>query len=122
MELLNSEEMQFLQGGATTMSTVIMSASVINANFNIDIVKKTDYVVVDIDDMTECATCWVRYLCRGGCLAQKISMGKTNNQAKLTNECKLEQFLWEFYMKLYYHIMQIAPGYFKIIQNEKKNC
>jgi radical SAM protein with 4Fe4S-binding SPASM domain len=77
----------------------------INKNYN--------FVVSDIEDMTECNDCWAKYLCKGGCFAQKISMGKTNRSAKLTEECELEKIIWEFYIKLYYYVMKIAPEYFK---------
>jgi radical SAM protein with 4Fe4S-binding SPASM domain len=90
-------------------------------NININFDKNYDYVVADIDKMQECAECWAQYLCKGGCFAQKISMGKTNCQAKQTNDCELERLLWQFYMKLYYHVMQIAPEYFKI-EKTNANC
>ena len=77
----------------------------INKNYN--------FVVADIEDMPECNDCWAKYLCRGGCFAQKISMGKTNRSAKLPEECELDKLLWNFYIKLYYYVMKIAPEYFK---------
>jgi uncharacterized protein len=86
-------------------------------NISEGIFDKSKYIPVDVDDIEECEKCWIKYLCKGSCFAQKISVGKTNRQAKLPNECQLEKMLWEFYIKLYYHIMQIAPEYLKKEEN-----
>jgi uncharacterized protein len=63
-----------------------------------------DYIVSDIDNITECNSCWLKYLCKGGCFAQKLAEGISNRNAKPQNECELEKMLWTFYIKLYYYI------------------
>ena len=73
---------------------------------------KSELTPVKTDNISECENCWLRYLCNGGCFAQKISVGKNNVTSMNENECNLEKLKWEFYIKLYYHIMTIAPEYF----------
>jgi radical SAM protein with 4Fe4S-binding SPASM domain len=73
---------------------------------------KSDFTPVKIDSIVECNDCWLRYLCNGGCPSQKISAGRSNMSSMGENECNLEKLKWEFYIKLYYHIMTIAPEYF----------
>jgi len=87
-------------------------------NISEGVIDKSKYVPVEVDNIEECKDCWIKYLCIGSCFAQKISTGKTNYQAKQPHECELERIQWEFYIKLYYHIMQIAPEYFKKDEKE----
>ncbi|GEM_PF-1118909 len=67
---------------------------------------------VAIEDIDECRDCWAKNLCMGGCVSEKISIGRKNNQALEEKECQLQQLIWEFNIKLYYLFMSIAPEYF----------
>ena len=77
------------------------------------ITDKSGYIPVAIDKIEECKACWARYLCLGGCPSQKISMGGRNDSKKGEFECELERLMWIFYIRLYYHLMNLAPGYLK---------
>jgi radical SAM protein with 4Fe4S-binding SPASM domain len=81
-------------------------------NIESDVINKNSVVPVHIENIEECKTCWAKYLCLGGCISQKISMGKSNNTAMNLNECELEKLKWQFRLKLYYHITQMFPEYF----------
>ncbi|MDR2835059.1 MAG: radical SAM protein [Bacteroidales bacterium] len=77
------------------------------------VIDKTDFIPIDIDNITDCSNCWVKYLCSGGCVSQKISAGLSNKSANSKNECKLEKLRWKFLLKLYYKILIINPKYFE---------
>lgn len=72
---------------------------------------KSDFIAVNIENIQECSDCWLKYLCAGGCFSQKISSGKNNYNAQVEERCKLDSIIWEFYIKLYYYTMRIAPKY-----------
>ncbi len=78
-------------------------------------IKKEKYIPVPINQIKECADYWAKQLCLGGCLAQKIYMGRRCDSAQT----------WTFYIKLYFYIMQNAPGYLINSTEEKEgviNC
>lgn len=83
---------------------------------------KSDYIAIPIDEIDECKGCWANKLCLGGCVSQKISMGRSNKCSKPSNECELEKLTWDLYLKLYYYIMKIAPEYFKRPGSNSKSC
>lgn len=78
---------------------------------------RTDYSPVSVEEIADCQSCWAQHLCMGGCFAQKISSGKSNNSAKRENECELERIIWEFYIRFFHNVMKYSPGYF-----DKKDC
>lgn len=84
-------------------------------------INKEQYVPVPINQIKECANCWAKQLCLGGCLAQKIYMGGRCDTAQTKEECKLNKIVWTFYIKMYFHIMQNAPGYLIKSTEEKGN-
>ena len=65
-----------------------------------------NFIPISVDEIDDCKKCWAKYLCSGGCVAQKISMGKQNNTSKIDSECVLEKVEWELYLKLYYYAKQ----------------
>lgn len=75
-------------------------------NISTGITKYDKYVPVEVDEIEECAKCWAKYLCNGGCMSQKISMGKSANTAKTPGECALEKIMWEFYIRMYYYVKE----------------
>ena len=81
-------------------------------NITDGIIDKSKYIPVDISNIDECKECWIKYLCTGGCFAQKISYEKSNNTAQDNNKCELDKIVWTFYIKLYYNIMRINPKFF----------
>lgn len=88
-------------------------------NIAIGIEDKSKYIPVDITEIKDCKNCWIKFLCVGDCVAQKILEGKSNNTSQIEGKCSLEKITWSFYIKLYYYIMQIAPEYF--IKTKEKN-
>jgi radical SAM protein with 4Fe4S-binding SPASM domain len=75
-------------------------------------INNKDFVPIDVDNIKDCDRCWIKYLCAGGCFAQKISMNKSNHLAMNSNECQLEKIKWIFYLKIFYYIMIKNPNYF----------
>lgn len=51
----------------------------------------------------------------------KIYMGGRCDTAQTKEECKLNKIVWTFYIKMYFHIMQNAPGYLIKSTEEKDN-
>jgi radical SAM protein with 4Fe4S-binding SPASM domain len=88
-------------------------------NIESDAINKRLVAPVHIENIKECKTCWAKYLCLGGCISQKISMGKSNDTSMNLNQCELEELKWRFLLKLYYHVTQLAPEYFKTKEIEK---
>jgi len=76
-------------------------------------ISKQKYVPVKLDEIEECSDCWIRHLCIGGCVAQKISLGKSNKMAMPNNECNLLKITFEHYLKLFYFAKKYSPEYFK---------
>lgn len=64
------------------------------------------FVPVNVSDIEDCKNCWVKYLCSGGCVSQKISTGRSAQTSKVQNSCALEKIEWAFYLKLYYYAKQ----------------
>lgn len=81
-------------------------------NINSGTKNKNFFTPVNINNISDCKSCWVKFLCLGGCLSQKISAGRSNMQTLDPNSCELEKIKWEFYLKLYYQIVQVCPEYF----------
>jgi len=82
-------------------------------NIKSNVTEKQAYIPVNVNEIKDCRHCWAKYLCSGGCPAQKISLGVTNQSAMSANECELEKIKWEFYLKLYCSILEIEPDFFK---------
>lgn len=82
-------------------------------NINEGILDKSHMVATAVDEIDECSACWVKNLCMGGCLAQKISTGKSNITAHIPNACALEKLKWNLYIKLYYYMLSFFPDYFE---------
>lgn len=61
-----------------------------------------DYLPLRVTSIADCQKCWVRMMCSGGCVTQKISMGMKNTTPMTHNACELEKLKWEFYLKMYY--------------------
>ena len=91
-----------------------------NIHEQIDNEKLSAYRSSSVDKMSECQDCWAKYLCNGGCIAQKIISGKRNDQSLPMGDCSLQKTIWEFYIRLYYYIMRYAPQYL-IKDNAKKD-
>ncbi len=70
---------------------------------------KTLYTATPVDDIAECKNCWARYLCSGGCPAQKVSSGFGNRRSLGREGCEAAKIEWEFVIKLYYHIVRQRP-------------
>jgi radical SAM protein with 4Fe4S-binding SPASM domain len=83
-------------------------------NISEGIIDKSHMVPIAVDEIGECAACWVKHLCRGGCLAQKISTGKSNVTALIPNACALEKLKWNLYIRLYYYVLSFCPQYFEL--------
>ena len=61
------------------------------------------YTPISVDEINECKKCWLKYLCSGGCLAQKVTDNISNRSSMDINHCKLEEIRWEFNLKIYYY-------------------
>ena len=88
-------------------------------NIEEGIINKSHMIPISIDEIEECAACWVKYLCQGGCLAQKISSGKSNITAHIPNSCALEKLKWNLFLKLYYYVLSLCPNYFEYKDKEE---
>ncbi|GHU89456.1 hypothetical protein FACS1894155_06480 [Bacteroidia bacterium] len=53
---------------------------------------------VNVNEIEGCRSCWVRYLCGGGCFSEKIL---TNLQTLSKDECELKKLYWNFILSLY---------------------
>lgn len=91
------------------MNTPSRAIGNINAGPEID---PSKYKALKIDTIEECASCWAKYLCLGLCVAQKVTLGKSNATASLANECELERIQLAFYLKLFYYAQTLVPFYY----------
>lgn len=64
---------------------------------------KKSFRAVQIKSIKGCDLCWAKYLCLGGCFAQKISLWRTEKMQLPQNQCELELLSIELYLKLYYY-------------------
>ena len=85
----------------------------------IDFKKKQQYTPAYTNELQECGDCWVRNLCIGGCMSEKICTGKDRKASLGENECRLQRLVWGMYLKLYYYIMTYTPSY--LIKNQNNN-
>lgn len=71
-----------------------------------DSLKSQDFpfTPVSIDKIEECNRCWAKYLCTGGCVAQKIMYGLNNTDSLPKMRCRLEKITQAHYLRLYYHL------------------
>lgn len=83
---------------------------------------KGNFIPAPLSQIDECTNCWAKQLCLGGCLSQKIYMGKSSTSSQTKEECELNRIAWTFYIKMYYYIMQNAPGYFVKSEDSKDPC
>ncbi len=72
----------------------------------------SDYSSVIVDDILECKDCWNKNICLGHCVAQKISLGKSNLMSLPPNECELQKIITEYYIKLFYYAKKYQSKYF----------
>lgn len=82
-------------------------------NINKADICKEELIPTDVNTIKDCDDCWAKFLCLGGCFAQKLSMGKATNQAMNSNECDLERIKWMFYLKIYYYITIVNRNCFE---------
>ena len=80
-------------------------------NINGGKIYKKDFIPLPLEEIKDCKLCWAKYLCLGGCPAQKLSMDKKINESFKIENCELEKICFEFYLKLYYFVTQLAPEY-----------
>lgn len=73
--------------------------------------KRQQYIPAYTNELQECSDCWVRNLCMGGCMSEKICTGKDKNASLGKEECQLQRLVWGLYLKLYYYIMTYTPSY-----------
>jgi radical SAM protein with 4Fe4S-binding SPASM domain len=80
--------------------------------FNFDIIKRKTYNVsaVGVSKIEVCSNCWAKYLCSGGCVSQKISLGRKNSEPLSDERCKLEKLLFTHNLRLYYHLKTKAKS------------
>jgi len=84
----------------------------IMGNIDNNVLENEKYISINVDDIQECQHCWAKYYCAGNCLAQKVSLGKSNKMASIGEACELEKILFEFYIKLFYFAKKFVPEYF----------
>ncbi len=78
--------------------------------------ERTKYIPLPVEQIESCKNCWIKNLCLGGCMSQKIESGYNNLSPLEKGECELQKAIWEFNLKFYYNITQIAPS---ILQTKK---
>jgi uncharacterized protein len=76
----------------------------------------------NIEEITECSSCWCRYLCGGCCFAEKYS--KTGSVIKnIPEKCELEKIKWEKILILSQMLWEKHPEYLaKLKQKYNENC
>ncbi len=77
----------------------------------IDSAKRKQLMPFPIDEMQDCQDCWIRNLCLGGCVGQKVSIDRSNISSLGIESCQLRKMEWNFYLKLYYYIQTLVPEY-----------
>lgn len=71
-----------------------------------------------VDEIETCKSCWVRYLCSGGCFALNISQNADRDKPHLYM-CRIQQKYWSEIIKLYIEILpQIKSGEIIYFRNE----
>ena len=89
-------------------------------NIDTKLSENQKYTAVTVENIKECENCLAKYFCSGNCLAQKISTGKTNNTASITESCELMKITFELYIKLFYFAKKYMPEFFKAESEEKE--
>jgi uncharacterized protein len=58
------------------------------------------FSALHINELPQCQTCWVKYLCGGGCYYEKY-VEHQNITDPVASKCKLTQLQWLYMLKLY---------------------
>lgn len=67
-----------------------------------------------------CSSCWARYLCAGGCLSEKITMGLRKTQ-NCEEKCDFERMKWSAYLLLTSIVSEKNPTYFERLYKKLEN-
>lgn len=70
-----------------------------------------------IKSINGCQKCWVKNLCLGGCMSQKVLSNLQSNEPYSYGECTLRKIEWNFYIKFYYYATQYMPEIFAMKTN-----
>jgi radical SAM protein with 4Fe4S-binding SPASM domain len=57
----------------------------------------------NVEIISNCQNCWVKYLCCGGCFSSKIETGR-NNMSMSEDDCFIHKLHYEFIIRLYNEI------------------
>ena len=86
------------------------SVGTIESGFNNTELKR--YTPLNVERVSQCDSCWVRYLCSGGCIAQRYTHSK--QMMNLPEEkCKLEKIRFANYLYLYQKLKDYDNDFIK---------
>lgn len=54
----------------------------------------------NVNSITGCDKCWIKYYCSAGCFSEKILIGR-HHQTLESEECDLKRIYWDFILSLY---------------------
>lgn len=63
-----------------------------------------------VDEMEHCRSCSIRYLCSGGCLAERTVIGESKC-ARHSYHCMLKLTEWKHWLQLYQSLRERCPRY-----------
>lgn len=77
----------------------IPEASIGNLNSGIENAKLLTLHAVDVNTASSCQSCWLRYLCGGGCIAEKYVVAR-DTFSPVESRCFLKKVQWKNYLQL----------------------
>lgn len=66
---------------------------------------------IHVNKINGCTDCWVKNLCLGGCVSQKVTSNLQNDMPCSLEVGELQKIQWNFYLKIYALIVKYAPEY-----------
>ncbi|MDR1544024.1 MAG: 4Fe-4S cluster-binding domain-containing protein [Prevotellaceae bacterium] len=88
-----------------------------NIETGIDKTKKLKFRSPFLDDIKECQSCWVRYLCGGCCFAEKYAQNGRCLQ-NIPEKCELEKIKWKKILQLSQKIKDNKPDFFNQLKKK----
>jgi len=95
--------------------STVYDTNIGNLNTGISKSKLENFIAPFVNTLESCKTCWVKYLCSGGCFAENYAEHKVIN-TPIKYKCALKKIRWEKQLILYLKIKKNKPDYFKDIR------
>lgn len=94
----------------------VVAARVGDINAGIDYEKLNRLRPQNVDNVTECRRCWARYLCGGGCAAEKYVVPE-DMVGHIEQRCALLRKEWECYLWLYEMLRNHCPEFLNNLES-----